>query len=143
MAETYPSLVAVCLDATNARELAEFYRKLLGYTYRVGDEPPAPGRPDPAGKDWLVLKDETGVARLAVQQVEKLARATWPDPAVPQQLHLDLMVTSVAELAVQHKRAVALGARLLQDRSTDPVESANIYADPAGHPFCILVSAPA
>ena len=37
-----------------------------------------------------------------------------------------------------HERAVALGARLLADRSDDPEEPLRVYADPAGHPFCII-----
>jgi Glyoxalase-like domain len=35
--------------------------------------------------------------------------------------------------------ALALGARLLQDRSDDPHEPLRVYADLAGHPFCIFV----
>jgi catechol 2,3-dioxygenase-like lactoylglutathione lyase family enzyme len=133
----YPQLLQVVLDCTNARELAEFYRGLLGFRYRAGDEPPAAGQPDTA--DWLVLKDETGERRLAFQQVEKLREATWPEGPIPQQLHLDLMVPTAEELQAQHERALALGARLLQDRFDDPQEPLRVYADPAGHPFCIFV----
>ncbi|WP_239089244.1 VOC family protein [Micromonospora gifhornensis] len=32
------------LDSTDARALAEFYRQLLGFVYRPGDEPSADGR---------------------------------------------------------------------------------------------------
>jgi hypothetical protein len=60
---------------------------------------------------------------------------------VPQQLHLDLTVPTTAELDAQHDRAMALGAELLEDRSGDPEEPLRVYADPAGHPFCIFVSA--
>lgn len=141
MSESYPVLCATVLDATDARSLAEFYRQLLGYIYRAGDERPPPGQPDPRGEDWLVLFDRAGQPRLAVQHVAELAAPTWPDPAVPQQLHLDLVVASIDDLAEQHDRALSLGATLLQDRSDDPTESLNVYADPAGHPFCILVSA--
>ncbi|MGI9598754.1 MAG: VOC family protein [Acidimicrobiales bacterium] len=140
MSETYPRLVAVVLDATDARELAEFYRRLLGFDYRPGDERPEPGQPDQRGEDWLVLFDQAGAPRLAIQQVAALPAPTWPDPTVPQQLHLDLSVGTIEELAEQHGRALSLGATLLEDRSTDPEESLNVYADPAGHPFCILVS---
>jgi catechol 2,3-dioxygenase-like lactoylglutathione lyase family enzyme len=140
MTESYPELVATVLDATDARRLAEFYRRLLGYRYQLGDEPPAPDQDDPKGRDWLVLLDRDGQPRLAVQQVGELRRPTWPDADVPQQLHLDLQVGSGDELAVQHGRALALGATLLQDRSTDPDESLIVYADPAGHPFCIIAA---
>jgi catechol 2,3-dioxygenase-like lactoylglutathione lyase family enzyme len=142
MPETHPTLRSVVLDTTDARGLAEFYRRLLGYEYRPGDERPPPGEPDPNGGDWLVLVAPGGPGRLAFQQVERLPAATWPDPGVPQQLHLDLSVGTAGELAEQHGRALGLGARLLLDRSDDPDEPLRVYADPAGHPFCIFVAPP-
>ena len=130
------------LDTTDARLLAEFYRRLLGFEYRPGDETPPPGEGDPRGADWLVLEDGAGRARLAFQQVEELAQTTWPDDLVPQQVHLDLTVPTVAELDAQHQRALDLGARLLLDRADHAVEPLRVYADPAGHPFCIFVRTP-
>jgi catechol 2,3-dioxygenase-like lactoylglutathione lyase family enzyme len=138
----FPSLRQVVLDGTDIRVLAEFYRRLLGLHYRPGDEPPADGQPDPQGEDWLVLRATGGGCQLAFQQVAELPEATWPDGPVPQQLHLDLSVPTAEALAVQHQRATSLGARLLRDLSQDPEEPIYIYADPAGHPFCIFVAAP-
>jgi hypothetical protein len=139
--ERFPRLVQVVLDGTDARALAEFYRRLLGWRYRPGDEPPAPGEPDPAGQDWLVLRQAGGL-RVAFQQVAALPEATWPEGPIPQQLHLDLAVPTAAELDVQHQRALALGARLLEDHADDAEEPLRVYADPAGHPFCIFVAVP-
>lgn len=138
----YPELLQVVLDSTDARRLAEFYRQLLGLRYRPGDEPPAPGQPDPQGQDWLVLRDAADRSRLGFQQIAVLPAVTWPDGPVPQQAHLDLTVPGRAELDAQHERALALGARLLHDRSDDPVEPLRVYADPDGHPFCIFVVEP-
>jgi hypothetical protein len=135
--ESVPDLRQVVLDTTDARSLAEFYRRLLGLVYRPGDEPP-PSGPDDA--DWLVLRTADGVPQLAFQQVDQLTESTWPDGAVPQQLHLDLTVASFEELQVQHERAVRLGGRLRLDRADDPDEPLRVYADPAGHPFCIFVA---
>lgn len=135
----FPELASVVLDTTDARALAEFYRQLLGWRYRPGDEPPPAGEPDPNGRDWLVLRNPAG-GHLAFQQVAELPRATWPEAGVPQQLHLDLTVPTEADLAVQHERVMALGARLLFDRFEDPEEPLRVYADPAGHPFCIFVA---
>jgi catechol 2,3-dioxygenase-like lactoylglutathione lyase family enzyme len=135
MSSRFPVLRSVVLDTTDVRGLAEFYRALLGYEYRAGDEPPA-------AHDWLVLVDPAGRARLAFHQVEQLAPSTWPHDDVPQQLHLDLSVETADALAVQHERAQALGARLLLDRSGDAAEPLYVYADPAGHPFCIFVAPP-
>jgi hypothetical protein len=136
----FPTLRQVVLDGTDVRLLAEFYRELLGYEYRPGDEPPEDGTADVKGRDWLVLRDPSGATRMAFQQVPELTEATWPGGAVPQQLHLDLTVPTKDELDSQHDRVVGLGARLLFDRSRDPEEPLRVYADPAGHPFCIFVA---
>lgn len=136
---TYPLLRQVVLDSTDTRMLAEFYRELLGMTYRPGDEPPSAGEPDPRGQDWLVLRGAADLG-IAFQQVDRLPESTWPDDEHPQMLHLDLTVPTEQELARQHHRAQALGARVLLDRSDDPEEALYVYADPAGHPFCIFVA---
>jgi catechol 2,3-dioxygenase-like lactoylglutathione lyase family enzyme len=137
----FPELVQVVLDCTDARELAEFYRQLLGLQYRPRDEPRADGKPEEP--DWLVLRDSDGTNRLAFQLVANLPKATWPEGPIPQQLHLDMSVPSMDEFNAQHERALALGATMLRDRSDDPQEPLRVYADPAGHPFCIFVLAPA
>ncbi len=138
---TYPELRQVVLDTTDARALAEFYRQLLGYEYRPGDEAPPAGLDDPRGRDWLVLVHPSGAPQVAFQQVQELPAASWPDAGVPQQLHLDLTVPDEPALRAQHARALGLGARLLLDRSDDPAERLFVYADPDGHPFCIFVAA--
>jgi catechol-2,3-dioxygenase len=129
-----PTLRQVVLDATDVRGLAEFYRQLLGLEYRPGDEVPSPD------DDWLVLRAPSGARQLAFQRVGELPETTWPSSAVPQQMHLDLTVSSFEELEAQHERALELGARLRFDRSDDPHEPLRVYADPAGHLFCIFVS---
>lgn len=134
----YPRLLHTVIDTTEVRPLAEFYRELLGLRYRPGDEPPADGRADDA--DWLVLVDAQGVRKLAFQQADSLPRSTWPDPGVPMQLHVDFTVPSLDELRRQHERALALGAEVLLDRTGDPEEPLYVYADLAGHPFCIFVA---
>lgn len=138
MPDVRPVIRQVVLDTTDPRGLAEFYRELFGLTYRDGDEPPAPGEPDPNGDDWLVLRNKDGVP-LAFQKVEHLPPSTWPDHTVPQQLHLDSSVPDVASLDAAHERALALGARVLFDRTDDPDEPLRVYADPSGHPFCVFV----
>lgn len=137
--ESVPTLCSVVLDSTDARALAEFYRQLLGFVYRPGDEPPADGQADERGRDWLVLRAPDGGPQIAFQQVEHLARTTWPQDTVPQQLHLDLTVNSVEELLVQHERVLRLGGQLRYDRIEDPDEPLRVYVDLDGHPFCVLV----
>jgi len=128
------------IDTTDARAAAEFWRQLLGLVYREGHEPPGAGVDDPAGRDWLNLRAGDGTPVIAFQQVDELARSTWPEPGVPQQLHLDLSVGSSAELEAVHARVLALGGTLRFDRFDDPEEPLRVYADPDGHPFCVFVA---
>ena len=141
MADDPLMLRQTVLDTTDARGLAEFYRELLGLAYRPGHEPPPPGEDDPDGREWLVLRNPGG-NQLAFQQVDELTPSTWPEPGIPQQLHLDLTVANREALQREHARALALGARVLRDESQDEIEPIYVYADPAGHPFCIFVAPP-
>jgi len=125
------------LDATDCRSLAEFYRQFLGLGYRPGDEIPTDGSDDDS--DWLVLLDPSGHRVFAFQQVPALARPTWPTHDVPKQMHHDFRVPSIEELQRQRQRAEELGATLLYDRADDDSEPLYVLADPAGHPFCLLV----
>lgn len=136
---TYPSLRQVVVDTRDARGSAEFYRELFGLSYQEGDEPPSAGQPDPKGEDWLVLTGGPSRPRIAFQQVTDLPASTWPDPGVPQQLHLDFCVGSVDELERHHRRVLDAGGTLRLDRADDPEEPLRAYADPSGHPFCVFV----
>lgn len=87
--------------------------------------------PDP---DFHAVVDGTGEWRIGVQLAPSHVPPEWPD-GNPQQVHIDLHVD---EPLVAHERAMELGARLLQaadDLGSD--EGHQVYADPAGHPFCI------
>jgi catechol 2,3-dioxygenase-like lactoylglutathione lyase family enzyme len=127
----HPRILQTVIDTTDLRGLAEFYRELFGLSYRPGDETPT------EGEDWLVLRGDG--AQLAFQLVDRLERTTWPDPEVPMQLHLDTIVPDAEALGRQRDRALALGATVVLDRSDDPEEALYVFADPAGHPFCIFV----
>lgn len=138
MMADYPELLQTVIDTTEPRTLAEFYRKLLGYVYRPGDEPTGTAESD--APDWLVLTDAAGKRRLAFQQVDQLETTTWPGNEVPMQMHLDFTVRDGVELERQRSRAEELGAQVLVDRTDDPDEPLYICTDPAGHPFCIFVA---
>jgi Glyoxalase-like domain len=75
--------------------------------------------------------------RFSFQRVDDHVPPTWPARDRPQQAHVDILV---ADLDAADTRALVLGARRLTD---DPVahedESFHVYADPAGHPFCLIV----
>ena len=134
---TYPVLLHTAVDAPDCRGLAEFYRQLLGLRYRPGDEPRSASVADDA--DWLVLLDANGNRVLAVQRKVDTTPPTWPSEAVPMQLHMDFRVPDVGELERHRTRAEDLGAKLLYDRRADDAEPLYVLADPAGHPFCLLV----
>ncbi len=133
----YPRLLHTAIDAADCRGLAEFYRELLGLHYRDGEEPPTDGSPDEA--DWLVLLDADGNRVVTVQQKVDTTPPTWPSEEVPMQMHMDFRVPTAADLERHRDRAVALGARVLYDRSQEEGEPLYVLADPAGHPFCLLV----
>jgi catechol 2,3-dioxygenase-like lactoylglutathione lyase family enzyme len=130
----YPRLLHTVLDTTDVRGLAEFYRELLGLRYRPGDEAPEDG------EDWLVLTDDAGHRKLAFQLVESLTPTTWPQHDVPMQLHVDFTVSSAKALEENRTRAEGLGATILLDRTDDEDEPLYVFADPAGHPFCVFVA---
>jgi len=67
---------------------------------------------------------------LAFQHVAQYQAPRWPDPAYPQQIHLDLQVEDGAEA---HKLALRLGGIRLPPMGG----SCPVFADPAGHPFCL------
>jgi uncharacterized glyoxalase superfamily protein PhnB len=78
--------------------------------------------------------DAAGEWRIGVQLAPNHIPPDWPH-GNPQQVHLDLHVD---DPRAAHEEAIALGARLLQPASDlDSDEGYQVYADPAGHPFCI------
>ncbi len=126
-----PELIAPCLDAEDGRALAAFWQQFLELPYRPGQGPDD----DPT---FIVINDQGGTPKLAVQQVVSLPKATWPSSDVPQQVHLDLLVQTSEQQRHHVERAVALGASVLDDRSDDAADPLVVMADPAGHPFCLI-----
>ncbi len=68
-----------------------------------------------------------------------MKRATWPSEEVPMQMHMDFRVPAYEDLTPHRERAEALGATLLYDGTADQGNPLYVLADPAGHPFCLLV----
>ncbi len=113
------SLRSVVLDAPDAHALATFYAELLGMELTDGSP----------GDDWVVISG--GGHRIAFQEAPDLQPPDWPDPDRPQQFHLDVEVDDVA---AAEPRVLALGARRLPGEG----ENWRVYADPVGHPFCLV-----
>jgi catechol 2,3-dioxygenase-like lactoylglutathione lyase family enzyme len=105
----------VVLDAPDPAALAGFYSELLGQPVTYRDD------------DWVVVAASDQASGLAFQRAPGHQAPTWPDPAVPQQFHLDIMVEDPVAAG---PRVLALGAAKL--------DGEDVYADPAGHPFCLI-----
>jgi hypothetical protein len=59
----------------------------------------------------------------------------WPDGTPPQQIHLDLWVD---DFVAAHDRVMSLRAKLLEPaEAVDSDDNFQVYANPAGHPFCL------
>jgi predicted enzyme related to lactoylglutathione lyase len=119
-------LECVVLDCPEPAELAAFYGSILGG---------AVNRPDrrwALSDAWATLHTPSGVV-LAFQRAADHLPPLWPDPSRPQQFHLDF---GVADLDRAEEQVLAHGATVL-DAGADG-RSWRIYADPAGHPFCLV-----
>ncbi|HKN53754.1 MAG TPA: VOC family protein [Amycolatopsis sp.] len=115
-----PKFGVVALDCPDPVALAEFYRELLDW---------GPAKVDDG---WVSLPNPGGGAGLAFQRVPDYRAPDCPSTDNPQQLHLDLYV-DVDDMDAAHERALRIGATLLDDKP----ETWRVYADPAGHPFCL------
>jgi predicted enzyme related to lactoylglutathione lyase len=110
----------VVFDAADLTAESRFWAGVLDGTVEAED-------------DWHMISVD-GEPRVGIQLAPDHVRPEWPDGS-PQQLHLDLYVDDVRSA---HDEVLALGARLLQ--AADELESREgfqVYADPAGHPFCL------
>jgi len=86
-----------------------------------------------AEDDWHSIQVD-GEWRIAVQLAPNNVPPDWPD-GTPQQIHLDLHVD---DLKAAHEKVISLGARLLKPADDlEAQEGFQVYADPAGHPFCL------
>jgi len=106
----------VVIDCPDPSALADFYSELVGLpvTFRSAD--------------FVVIAADDRHSGFAFQLAPDHQPPQWPDPSRPQQMHLDVMVDDLAAAAAQ---VLALGARRL-------AQGDRVYADPAGHPFCLI-----
>ncbi|WP_329115864.1 VOC family protein [Streptomyces sp. NBC_01465] len=118
------ALQCIVLDCPDPPSLAAFYRAILG------GEVNRPDRRWAAGADFTTLHTATGLV-LAFQRVEDYHAPEWPNPSRPQQFHLDF---DVDDLDRAEQEVLEAGANLLDDNAS----GWRVYADPAGHPFCLL-----
>jgi hypothetical protein len=113
-------LSSVALDCPDAGELAAFYADITG------------GRVVVAGDAWATVDGPGG--RIDFQTVQGYVPPGWPGPTPSTQMHLDFVVDDLH----------AAGARVLDAGATKyefqpNAEHCHVYADPAGHPFCLTL----
>jgi predicted enzyme related to lactoylglutathione lyase len=111
---------AFVLDCPDPRALATFYGALLDWPVKADD-------------GWADIRADYGDC-ISFQKVEGYTPPQWPAQAVPQQMHLDVVVEDLdaAEVAV-----LELGAT---KHDHQPGTTFRVFLDPAGHPFCLCVS---
>lgn len=111
---------AVVLDTADPHGLAQFYCRMLGLEILREDGGWIDaGRPGDQGP------------MLSFQHAPDHQPPRWPDPAYPQQFHLDIQIDG--DIEEVEKRVLALGATKLGDGDGN----FRVYADPSGHPFCL------
>ena len=102
------------IDCPDPAALARFYASLLGQPITYESD------------DFVVVAGSDTTSGLGFQLAPDHRPPTWPDPAIPQQMHLDVMVEDVSDAT---PRVLGLGAVQLRD---------GVFADPAGHTFCLI-----
>jgi hypothetical protein len=110
----------VVFDAADIDTESRFWAGVLGGTVDADD-------------DWHMVRVD-GERSVAVQLAPDHVPPEWPSGS-PQQIHLDLWVDDIGEA---RERVISLGAKLLkvpEDEGTP--DTFEVYADPAGHPFCL------
>jgi catechol 2,3-dioxygenase-like lactoylglutathione lyase family enzyme len=109
----------VIVDCPDPAALAAFYSELLGLPIAWQED------------DFVVVSRDDTSSGIGFQLAPNLQAPHWPHPNRPQQMHFDVMVDDVD---VAEPRVLALGARRLASGDG----GSRIYADPAGHPFCLI-----
>jgi catechol 2,3-dioxygenase-like lactoylglutathione lyase family enzyme len=102
------------VDCPDPRALARFWSRLLDQPITYDSD------------DFVVVAANDRTSGLGFQLAPDHRPPTWPRPDVPQQMHLDVMVEDVDAAA---DGVLALGATRL---------TGDVFADPAGHPFCLI-----
>lgn len=112
----------VVFDAAELEPESSFWAGVLGGTVESDEH-----------DDWHMIVVD-GEPRMGIQLASDHVRPVWPD-GEPQQIHLDLWVE---DFDAAHAEVVALGATVLQPAAdASSGDDFQVYADPAGHPFCL------
>jgi catechol 2,3-dioxygenase-like lactoylglutathione lyase family enzyme len=111
-------LSSVAIDCPDAGRLAAFYAEITG------------GKVTFLNESWATVDGPGG--RIDFQTAPGYTPPTWPDPSSSMQMHLDFYVD---DLAAAGARVLAAGATRYDFQPNS--QHCLVYADPAGHPFCL------
>jgi hypothetical protein len=111
-------LGAIALDCPEPKALAEFYIALMGV------------EPGFMSDDFAAFKAQG--LWISMHRVADYQPPRWPDPAAPQQMHLDF---AVDDLDTAEATATELGATRAADQPAP--DRWRVMLDPVGHPFCL------
>lgn len=114
---------SIVLECSEPEPLAVFWSAVLDRAIVQRDD------------DWWALERRADGPRLAFQVVENFEAPAWPGEHGEQQVHLDI---EVEDLGPAVEAALALGATQLSDIADPGDEQWQVFADPAGHPFCFV-----
>ena len=110
-------LSGVTINAPDALRLARFYATITGGVAK-GDS------------GWAMVTGPGG--DIGFQQVDEFRPPTWPRGDIPMQMHLEFLVDDLTSTGA---RVLAAGATRFEFQPND--DHCVVYADPAGHPFCL------
>ena len=111
-------LSSPAVNCPNAPELAAFYANITGGSVIF------------SGPSWATVDGPGG--RIDFQTIPDHVAPTWPGQTVPMQMHLDFFVD---DLAATEARVLAAGATKFDFQPN--ADHCLVFADPAGHPFCL------
>ncbi|HEY0951972.1 VOC family protein [Nocardioides sp.] len=110
-------LSGTTVNAPDAIALARFYAEITGGV-ATGSE------------RWALVTGPNG--DIGFQQVAEHRPPTWPEGEVGMQLHLEFFAD---DLETTGARVLAAGATRFEHQPN--ADHCIVYADPAGHPFCL------
>jgi catechol 2,3-dioxygenase-like lactoylglutathione lyase family enzyme len=128
----------VCLDCSDAEELARFYAAVFGWEVVARDEPDSRA----GGSGWVCMSGPSAGPTVSFQGEQWYRPPVWPEATGSQtkMMHFEVAVDDL-DLAVA--TVIEAGGR---EASPQPVDrdrrELRVMLDPAGHPFCLCVEQP-
>ena len=115
------SLSGVALECRDPAALARFYSELTGWSVVFASE------------DWCSIGESKDASfHLSFQRAPGHEPPAWPDPKSSMHAHLHFRVD---DMDAMEQTVLELGGTKLDQQA-----GSRVYADPAGHPFCLVAA---